>query len=279
MAASAIILSCASAPPRPPPEPFDSAFPPLPTLRNVAVVKRASPGGKVVGETECGTILMFLERRERGSTLVTLRGHERYDDTSSPVVTSESFWIDDADLDQATAKVKCIGTAVMRDPRVPDALARALTPPGFVEAAPWERFDDPVPRRFYRLDDARTSCVEFRRDDGSLSSETIRWGCTIEHRREITLTGPTIKGVQLRYLEQGPVFVPAPNEEVSMLCLTRLFVARNTRAAWEILERVDKGEIWAYPPASATRWFETRAACERETVKGPVARVPFAGCG
>lgn len=246
------------------PEPFDPSTPPLPVLWDVMVPKRTSPGGSVVGQTECATRLVMHERRG-ASTRVSRN--------------EETFWIDDADLERAPrAYVRCAGPLVLRDSRVSDALVRSLTPPVLVEIDPWPDFDPTLPPAILERDDDERSCAELRFTGDKLASPAIVWGFSRQGDRELRLTGPTIKDARLS--DDGIHLVHAPGEEVGYLCLEHLFVARRTKEMWELisLSSSPKGDVWAYSPASATRWYATRAACEKGLARGAVAKLPFHGC-
>jgi hypothetical protein len=146
-----------------------------------------------------------------------------------------------------------------------------------VDAADRNHVD--LPRRFFRrLDDVDSSCAEFRIDGDTLSSETIRWGLSVEGR-DLLLTGPTIRGVRARYTP-ALVLEPDPSGEVSFLCAAQMFVARRTERGWELVRRsVGVTGIWAYSPASSVQWFASRAACERESRGGRLAAIASHGCG
>lgn len=262
-----LLVACGPSAKRPALAPPDPTTPALPVLFDVMVPKRSAPGGDVLGQTTCATSMVIRERRG-ASTRVTLSG--------------ESFWVDDVDLEAAPrAYHRCIGPIVLRDARVSDELAHALTPRVLVEADAWSSFDPELPKSVYQRDDADTSCVEFQFGPGKLAAPSIEWGFTREGARDLRLTGPTIKNVR----EGNNPFdlVPAPGEEVGYLCLRELFVARRTKDAWELVHKInydtEKMDIWAYSPASAQRWYATRPACEKGLARGrSVAKIPFAGC-
>lgn len=236
---------------RPPPEPYDASTPPLPVLYDVMVPKRRAPGGDVTGQTTCGMSMVMHERRGT-STRVTVR--------------DDSFWVDDDDIDRAPhAYARCFGPLVLRDARVSDALVRSLTPPVLQEADAWEDIDPTLPKTIYERDEENTSCVEFQFDSDRLAASTIIWGFRRESDRDLALTGPTLLDGK---------------EEVRYLCLKNLYLARRTRDTWELVRR-DLGsrqDIWAYSPASAQRWYATRAACEKGLKRGAVAKRPYTGC-
>lgn len=228
-------------------------WPALPMLYDVMVPKRDTPGGKVLGQTQCGSMMFMQERRGTSTYVTDLR---------------ETFWVDDADLARAPAAyVHCRGPLVMRTNRVSAQLAHALTPPVLAESDADSSLAGDFPHSIYQRDDDDTSCIEFVFGDERLSAKAganISWGFARESAREIRLTGPNINGVEY-------------------LCLRDLFMTKRTPDAWDLVERpsYEKGAIWAYAPASAVRWFASRAACEKGLPrrKGPIATIPFRGCG
>jgi len=248
---------------RPPAVPILEGTPPLPVLYDVIVPKRKTPAGSASGETSCG-LRMVMHERSRSSTRVT--------------VGDESFWVDDADLERAPkAEHRCLGPVVIRDLRVSDELARSLTPPVLTEVDGWDEFDNSLPKSIFHRDEDDTSCVEFEFGPDRLSAPTIEWGFSRDHERELSLTGPTIKDVKMA--EDQFHVVSAPGEQVHWLCLKSLFMARRTKDAWDLVYRnANDQDIWAYSPASAERWFATRAACEKGLKRGAVASIPFSGC-
>jgi hypothetical protein len=258
------LVACHHGALRPNPVPILEGTPALPALYDVIVPKRVAPGGAASGETSCGT-RMVIRERGRNATRVT--------------VDDESFWVDDADLERAPkAEIHCFGPLVIRDLRVSDALARSLTPPVLTTVDAWPDFDSSFPKSIFHRDEHDTTCVELEFRSGHLTGRAIDWGFDREKERELSLTGPTIKGVKM--VGDNPFDIrPAPGEQVHFLCLKSLFMARRTKDYWDLVRRnANDQDIWAYSPAEAERWYATRAACEKGLERGAVAKVPFTGC-